>query len=62
MIELPENKTKIVCTIGSASSSETMLEDLLRNGMNVARLNFAHGTFEGHREIIRRIRTVTAAG
>lgn len=60
MIELPEHKTKIVCTIGPASSSEAVLEELFRNGMNVARLNFAHGSFEGHREVIERIRTVSA--
>jgi len=60
MIELPEHKTKIVCTIGPASSPEAVIDDLLRNGMNVARLNFAHGSFEGHREVIERIRTVSA--
>lgn len=60
MIELPEHKTKIVCTIGPASRSEAVLEGLLRNGMNVARLNFAHGTFESHKEVIKRIRAVAA--
>lgn len=60
MIELPEHKTKIVCTIGPASSSEAVLEELLRDGMNVARLNFAHGSFKSHRDVIERIRTVSA--
>jgi pyruvate kinase len=46
---LPAHKTKIVCTIGPASRSEAVLEQLISRGMNVARLNFAHGTLPGHR-------------
>jgi pyruvate kinase len=52
------HKTKIVCTIGPASRSEAVLERLMLQGMNVARLNFAHGTLDGHRQDIRRIRAV----
>ena len=59
-MKLPAHKTKIVCTIGPASRSEAVLEQLMLRGMNVARLNFAHGTRRGHREDIRRIRTVAA--
>lgn len=59
-VKLPDHKTKIVCTIGPASRSETVLEELMRRGMNVARLNFAHGTVEEHRENIRRIRLAAA--
>ncbi len=59
-VRLPAHKTKIVCTIGPASRSEAVLEQLILQGMNVARLNFAHGTVEGHREDIRRIRAVAA--
>jgi pyruvate kinase len=55
---LPRYKTKIVCTIGPVSRSESVLKALLKRGMNVARLNFSHGTFEEHREDIRRIRSV----
>jgi pyruvate kinase len=49
-------KTKIVCTIGPPTSSDKMLEGLIRAGMNVARLNFSHGDHESHRRVIRRIR------
>ncbi|HEY2921867.1 MAG TPA: pyruvate kinase, partial [Candidatus Binatia bacterium] len=49
-------RTKIVCTIGPASSSDKMLEGLIRAGMNVARLNFSHGDYSFHRRIIRKIR------
>ncbi|HVO95301.1 MAG TPA: pyruvate kinase [Terriglobales bacterium] len=49
-------KTKIVCTIGPATSSEKMIEGLIRAGMNVARLNFSHGDYNFHRRMIRAIR------
>jgi len=49
-------RTKIVCTIGPASSSDKMLEALIRAGMNVARLNFSHGDYASHRRVIRKIR------
>ena len=42
-MKMPKKKTKIVCTIGPASQEAAMLEQLIRNGMNVARINFAHG-------------------
>lgn len=49
-------KTKIVCTIGPASDSPEVLEQLIAAGMNVARLNFSHGTEEEHRARIQAIR------
>ena len=51
-------KTKIVCTIGPASESEEVLRELCLNGMNVARLNFSHGTHEEHLARINRIKKV----
>jgi len=45
-------KTKIVCTIGPASNNAETLEKLIAEGMNVARLNFSHGTHEDHRRNI----------
>lgn len=56
---LPENKTKLVCTIGPASDSPEMIEQIVEAGMNVARLNFSHGDFSGHGEVIRRIRAAS---
>ncbi|MGH7873103.1 MAG: pyruvate kinase [Candidatus Binatia bacterium] len=49
-------KTKIVCTIGPATSSDKMIEGLMRAGMNVARLNFSHGDYAFHRRVIHKIR------
>jgi pyruvate kinase len=53
---LPPNKTKLVCTIGPASESPAVIEQMIRAGMNVARLNFSHGAFEAHKAVIERIR------
>src|SRR6187401_1373518 len=56
---LPAHKTKIVATIGPASESPEMLVRLIRAGVNVARLNFSHGSLSKHAEIIQRIRDAT---
>ena len=55
-MNLPAKKTKIVCTIGPACRSKEILEQMIISGMNVARLNFAHGDFENHKELIADIR------
>jgi pyruvate kinase len=52
--------TRIVCTLGPASSSEAQLEALMRAGMDVARLNFSHGTQEEHAATIACVRKVAA--
>lgn len=51
-------KTKIVCTIGPASENEEILAKLIANGLNVARLNFSHGTHEEHQKRIDTIKKV----
>ncbi len=51
-------KTKIVCTIGPASSSENTLREMCLAGMNVARLNFSHGTHEAHLKTLNLIKKV----
>ncbi len=51
-------KTKIICTIGPASQSEKVLTQMCHAGMNVARLNFSHGTHPEHQEKINMIRKV----
>jgi pyruvate kinase len=55
-----ERFVKIVCTIGPASVAEGIIEQMARAGMDVARLNFSHGTHVEHRQAIERIRSVEA--
>lgn len=51
-------KTKIICTIGPASENEETLTKLFENGMNVARLNFSHGSHEEHENRIKLIKKI----
>jgi len=51
-------KAKIVCTLGPSSGTEAVLRDLMRLGMDIARLNFSHGTHEEHARMIERVRKV----
>ncbi|HUF65621.1 MAG TPA: pyruvate kinase [Gemmatimonadaceae bacterium] len=53
-------RTKIVCTLGPASATLNGIRALVEAGMNVARLNFSHGTREEHRETIRMVRSAAA--
>ncbi len=52
------NHTKIVCTIGPVTQERNRLVELVEAGMNVARLNFSHGTHEWHRDRIRLLREI----
>ena len=49
-------KTKIVCTIGPATDSPEMIRALVAAGMDVARLNFSHGSHESHHRVIQELR------
>ena len=51
-----QKRTKIVCTIGPASNKKKTVKAMFKNGMNMARLNFSHGTHESHRKLIEVIR------
>lgn len=55
-ITMTERKAKIVCTLGPASNNKEVIFALIRNGMDVARLNFSHGDHESHRKTIEIIR------
>ena len=55
-----ERKAKIICTIGPASDSEETLTAMINSGMDVARINFSHGSHEYYSEVINRIRRVAA--
>ena len=54
-------KTKIVCTIGPASWDQHILEQMIQAGMNIARINLAHGDFDGHRRSIVNVRAAAKA-
>src|SRR5271157_2817220 len=58
---LPRNKTKIICTIGPASESAEVMERMIQAGMNIARLNFSHGSFDSHRTVVRNLRSAAHA-
>jgi len=65
LIDIYENKflirTKIVCTIGPASSSYETLEKMAKAGMNIARFNFSHGSHEEHSLGIKHIREISSS-
>src|SRR5215471_6433930 len=54
-------KAKIICTLGPASESTEVLSGLIRAGMDVARLNFSHGTHEEHRRRMTAVRRLSRA-
>ena len=49
-------KTKIICSIGPASQSVEVMSEMVKNGMNVARVNFSHGTYEEYTEILNSVK------
>ncbi len=51
-------KTKIICTLGPAVENEQMLRDLIAEGMDVARLNFSHGSHEEHLKLVNKLKKV----
>ena len=57
---LPQNKTKIICTIGPASESPEVMCQLMEAGMNIARLNFSYGDFNTHKKVITNLRAASA--
>jgi pyruvate kinase len=59
-MRLPAQKTKIVCTIGPASASPSVMKQMIEAGMNVARLNFSHGDFTAHKMVIENLRAAAA--
>src|SRR4030042_6777274 len=52
----PYRRTKIVCTIGPSTSSASVIKELLKTGMDVARINFSHGTQKEHTSYIKTLR------
>ena len=61
MLVSKQKRTKIVATIGPASEEMKTILELIKRGMNVARLNFSHGSYESHSELIRNIRGAAKA-
>ncbi|NEP42075.1 MAG: pyruvate kinase, partial [Okeania sp. SIO2H7] len=56
MASLP-HRTKIVATLGPASNSPEVIKELVEAGMNVARLNFSHGSYEDHANTVSLLRS-----
>lgn len=59
MLKMLKKKTKIICTIGPSSENESVLKELIENGLNVCRLNFSHGTHPEQQnkiDIIKKVR------
>jgi pyruvate kinase len=59
ILTVAHRKAKIVCTLGPSSNSEAAIRDLMHLGMEVARLNFSHGSHEEHARVIDRLRKVS---
>lgn len=57
-MSISERRTKIVCTLGPSSNTEEKIDQLVRYGMNIARVNFSHGTHEENGKVIKNVRKV----
>ena len=57
--EILKRRTKIVCTIGPATGTASVIERLIKSGMNIARLNLSHGTHDVHAQYIRTVRRLS---
>ena len=53
---MPHPRTKIVCTLGPSTANRETLKSLMEAGLNVARLNFSHGTHEQHEQTVALVR------
>jgi len=60
-MELRAHKTKVIATIGPASASRAVMEAMIRAGLDVARLNFSHGSFDDHGRNIENLRAAARA-
>jgi len=58
LTDILSRRTKIVCTIGPSCNSIPVVTDLLKTGLDVARINFSHGTYSEHAKVIKMIRRV----
>ena len=61
MKNLHNRKTKIICTIGPSTSSYEKIIELIKAGMDVARLNFSHGSHDSHQEVVDKIKKASAS-
>lgn len=52
-------KTKIVCSIGPACDSDSTIRQMILSGMNIARFNFSHGSYEWHRQAMQKVRQIS---
>jgi len=59
ILKMTPRKTKIICTIGPSSESPGVIEGMIKAGMDIARLNFSHGSYEEHLKKIRTIREIS---
>jgi len=56
---MQNRKTKIICSLGPSSSSDEVVRELIQAGMNIARLNFSHGSHKSHAESIERVKRIS---